>query len=355
MPDLLGDRLGYALDLGNLLGAGRTELLHRAEVAHDGLLALGTHALDLVEHRHRHRLVAQLAMEGDGEAVALVTNLLDEVEGGRAAGQDHRRVVPGNEHLLVRLGQAADRDVETQGLELVHRGRELGFAAVHHEQVGTRAKALVGHALRRVAAAQHFLHAEEVVGLLELGTHLEATILPLVGTTIGENHHRGHGEAAMQGRDVEALDAKRRPIEGKGAFQLEKCLVGAVVRIARANHVAHEGMAGVFLRHLKQGALLATLRTMQTAHAAALVGKPLAQDVGVGQLLCQVDLGRNVGRLVEVALDEALRELFLAHVEALVEHELVGTHHAPLAHAEDASAADGLLAIEAHRVETGTL
>ena len=290
-------------------------------------------------------------MEGDREAVGLVAHLLDQVERGRAARQHDRRLVPGHEDLLVRLGQAADRDVQPQALQLRHRGGELGLAAVDHEQVRAAAKALVGHALRGVAPPQHLGHGDEVVGLGERGLDLEAAVLGLVGPAVGEDHHRRHGEVPVQRGDVEALDPHRRRVEGERALQLQQRLVGAIVGIARAHHVAHQGVPGVLGGHVEQAALLAALRAPQAAAAPALLGEPPGDELGVGQLAGQVDLRGDVGGLVVVALDKARHELLLAHVEALVEDELRRADRAALAHHEDAGAADGLLAVEADEVQ----
>ena len=280
----------------------------------------------------------------------LVADLLDEVERGRPRGQHDRGLVPRDEDLLVGLGKSADRDVEPELGELIHGGRELRFAAIDHEQVGPAAEALVGHALGRVAPAQHLGHAHEVVRLGKGGLDLEAAVLGLVGAAVGEDDHRGHGEVPVQGRDVEALDAHGRGVQGKRALELHEGLVRAVVRVAGADHVAHEGVPGVGAGHLEQVLLLAALRAVETDVMAALLGEPAGDDVAVRERDGEADLGGDVGRLVVVALDEAGLELVLAHVGALVQDELDRADRAALAHHEDAGAADGLLAVEADEV-----
>ena len=155
----------------------------------------------------------------------------------------------------------------------------------------------------------------------------------------------------MQRGDVEALDAQRRRVERERALELQKRLVGAVVGIARAHHVAVERVVGVGRRHLQQMALLAALRDVHATDAATARGQPLGDELGVGELQRHADLCGHVGRLAVVALDEALDELLLAHVGALVEHELAGTDHATLADHKHAGGGYGLLAVEAHRVE----
>lgn len=79
-------------------------------------------------------------------------------------------------------------------------------------------------------------------------------------------------------------------------------------------------MAGVSLRRLEQVVLLAALGAMQ---AAALGGKPL-YHLAVFKLAGDVDLCGDIRRLIVIALDEALYELFFRDVEALVQNELAG-------------------------------
>ena len=156
----------------------------------------------------------------------------------------------------------------------------------------------------------------------------------------------------MQGGDVEALYAHGRGVQRKRALELEQGLVGAVVGIAGAHHVAHEGVARVGGGHVKKTLLLATLRAVEAAEVPTLLREPALQDLRVGEVAGEADLGGDVGRLVVVALEEAALELLLPHVQALVEDELHGADDATLAHHEDAGGADGLLAVHADGVQT---
>ena len=116
-------------------------------------------------------------------------------------------------------------------------------------------------------------------------------------------------------------------------------------------HVAHEGVTRVGRGHVEQVALLATPGTMKAHGAPALLGKPPGDDVCVGELAIEVHLRRDVRRLVVVALHKAGDELLLPHVQTLVQDKLHRAHRAPLAHHEDAGAADGLLAVDPDEVE----
>lgn len=147
--------------------------------------------------------------------------------------------------------------------------------------------------------------------------------LPLVKTTMEATVKR-----PVQGGDVEALYAHGRGVQRKRALELEQGLVGAVVGIAGAHHVAHEGVTRVGGSHVKKTLLLAALRAVEAAEVPALLREPALQDLRVGEVAGETDLGGDVGRLVVVALEEAALELLLPHVQALVEDELHGADDA---------------------------
>ena len=155
----------------------------------------------------------------------------------------------------------------------------------------------------------------------------------------------------MNGRDIEAFDTKRRRIERKRAFQLQQCLVGAVIGISGAHHIAHEGMAGIAHAHLHQPMLLAALRTMENAFAAALLTQPLANNRGVFHIAGNIDLCGNIRGLVVVALDESRDELLLVHVKALIQNEFARTNRTALAHHKNAGARDSLFTVETDQVD----
>lgn len=155
----------------------------------------------------------------------------------------------------------------------------------------------------------------------------------------------------MDGRDIEALDAQGRHRQRKSALQLQKRLIGAVVGIPGAHHVAHERVSGVSLGSLEQTMLLATLRAMHAAHAASSLGKPCPDELSVRKLACHVHLGGNVRGLIVIALDEASDELLLRYIEPLVQDEFAASLHSTVAHHEDAGPRDGLLAEEPDHID----
>ncbi len=154
----------------------------------------------------------------------------------------------------------------------------------------------------------------------------------------------------MNGRNIEALDTKRRSIERQSALQLQQCLIGAIVCITRTHHVAHKRMTSIALTSLEQPILLTTLRTMEHALAATLLRKPLPYHLGISKLKRHVNLGRNIGCLVVVALYKASYKLLLGNIKALIENKLAGTHRASLAHDKHACARNGFFTVEANKI-----
>ena len=75
---------------GDLLHRRFTDCLQRAELAQQGALALRPDTRYGVEGALHARLRPYLAVVLDGEAVGLVADALDEVEGLGGAGQDDR-------------------------------------------------------------------------------------------------------------------------------------------------------------------------------------------------------------------------------------------------------------------------
>src|SRR5438034_10667277 len=154
------------------------------------------------------------------EAVRLVAHALEEEERARVGLQHHGILPSGQEDALGPAADLARRrvaldallgeadDLEVREAELgEHRARraQLAEAAVDHEQVRQPA------ALARVAEApaQHLGHRREVVRALD-GADAVAAGAVLVGRPLVEGDDGAHGLAALEGRDVEALDALGR-------------------------------------------------------------------------------------------------------------------------------------------------
>ena len=84
--------------------------------------------------------LAALAVVGDGEAVALVADLLDQVQHGRAAVEDHGLVLlPVDVDDLFALGDGGERlQGDAELFERSVRGVQLAEAAVDEDERGKR-------------------------------------------------------------------------------------------------------------------------------------------------------------------------------------------------------------------------
>ena len=154
------------------------------------LAPLRADADDVVENGDQVALAAQLAMIGDGEAVRLVANALDEVERLAVARQDDRLTLALLEDELELLGEADDGHifVAARPADNLERRRELPLAAVDDDEVG---QFFFGQS--DIAARRDLAHREEVVGLALCTLDLEAPVVRLLGQAALEDDHRGDG------------------------------------------------------------------------------------------------------------------------------------------------------------------
>ncbi len=83
--DALGDFRGDTRRGGQLLEGGLADGLQRAKVAEQPLAARRADAGDFIQHGGHAEFGALLAVGGDGKAVGLVADALDEVEPLRVA------------------------------------------------------------------------------------------------------------------------------------------------------------------------------------------------------------------------------------------------------------------------------
>ena len=92
-----------------LLPRRREDRVRRAEVGQQRPFAGRADPGELVKHRGGHRPVAADAVVGDGEAMGLVTDALQQLQLRCVMGEHQRLRAAGEEHLLDPLGQRDDR------------------------------------------------------------------------------------------------------------------------------------------------------------------------------------------------------------------------------------------------------
>ena len=236
----------------------------------------------------------------------------------------------------------------------LEHGVELRQAAVEDNQIGLRTEALVGHAFCAVSALHDLLHRQEVIGLIKRRLNFKAPILVFVGPSAREHHHGSNRIRAVNGRNIEALNAHGGNIHCKRAFKLQQGIIDAFILVVRTHLVAHERVLRILACHVEQVSLFATLGHSKTNLCAMggvkLVRKPCLHRRCIFQFALNDDLVRNRRGGVVIAKQKGMEQIFVGHIAATIEHELVAVHNATFPHHEHMNARDGLLAGNAHNV-----
>ena len=267
--------------------------------------------------------LAALAVVGDGEAVRLVADALDEVQDGRAAVEDDGIVLLPVEvdHLFAFCNRRERLRGEAELFKRRGCRVELAEAAVDEDERGhlasfgavSRARIAVGcfHQLRwagllqdaLVAAADDLAHGGEVVDAGD-GLHLEFAVVGLLHRAVLPHHHRGDRLRALDVRDVEALDAARQLGQHEQVLQrfLNRLLRG--LQHAEALIVA---LLRVLADEVDQRTLLATLRRGDLHAMAGALGEQMAERLAIREVDRHQDGARHV-LLIDVELLEQGRE-----------------------------------------------
>ena len=268
------------------------------------------------------RLLAQLAVVRNAEAVRLIADALDQVQRGRLAVQQDALLPVRQEDLLQPLRQAEDRDVVAHGQHRLARKAQLLRAAVDEDevrQVGKarqRRRALRQRAVRiqpslcdqrlpllpraRQASGEHLVHGGEVVRALDR-FDAEVPVFPVRGLAVDRHDHARHGQHTLRVRDVVALDAPRRVVH---AHRRRQRLAGAdgplplsrEVRVALLQRVRR-----VLDRQLDQLVLGAPLRLTQ--HDAPALPPPGQHALDVLRLLRQLHAQQLAGGHAPVVVE----------------------------------------------------
>src|SRR5450759_2788245 len=222
--EALCEALGYA-ELHDVLHRRLPDRLHRAEVSQEDALARGPDALDRVQRRSQRLARPDLSMVGDGEAMRLVADALDQEHAWRVALLDDWLHASRCEDLLALLGKRKRRNVSEAGrLEHLERGAELAATSVDENEVRPAGERTVAHhvgvfsALRGLETLEPppqdlLQHREVVWARHELD--LEVTVMVVAWPSVLEHHHRSDRRIALDVRDVVTLDSLRR------CFQVE--------------------------------------------------------------------------------------------------------------------------------------
>ncbi len=136
----------------------------------------------------------------------------------------------------------------------------------------------------------------------------ELPILPAPHPPVLADDHRRHGFAALNRRDVEALDAPRQRRQREHVLQRLERVVLRRLRLVEARLVGERGVA---VGEIDEAALLAALRHDDPHAPAGALGQPALERLALVRLGRHVDLRRRAAQLVEL-LDRRLEHFAVA-------------------------------------------
>ena len=280
------------------VGGGLTDAADAAEVFDEARAGARAYAGDGEQFGLAVAYLAALAVVGYGEAVALVADLLHEMEDGGAAVEHHGFVL-----LTVDVDDLFAFGDGSQGLQgdaeffqCCVGCVELAQAAIDKDEGW---EWLVVFLKAFVAAVDDLAHAGEVVDAGD-GADLELAVVGLLHGAVFPDDHGGDGFGALDVGDVEALDAAGQFFEGEGV--LEGLLNGLDAGLEDAETLV-VGLAGVLTDEVDEGTLFAALGGEDFYALAGACGEDFGEEGAVGELDGNEDGAGDVV-LVEVKLLE---------------------------------------------------
>ena len=284
--------------------------VERHKCVEQGALPALANAVDLVEYGEERIFLPQAAMVGDGKAVRLVADALQQVQCGAVAGQFQRQRLSGLIDQLVRLREADARDERQPRLvQHLHCHVELGAPAVDDEQVGETVKAGAAALETCKAPGQRFAHGHEVVAFGFRADPEPPVGLP-VRLAVGEHDHGRHGVAPLDVRVVKAFQPGGDALQPQHAGQLRQRAFAALPRARLQGGVLFERVHAVAIGQPGKLGLVAALRHVpgvsygRRAHRARRRWRPMSAARAVQQ-----DLRRERGHFQIVLLEEGGEDL----------------------------------------------
>ncbi len=189
---------------------------------------LGTDVGDGFQLGGKGAAAARVAVEGDGEAMGFVADLLEELQGGGPFAEVEGMRVFGNINLLKSFGKGNDSGlvVDAYLLKRLHRGIELPFAPVNDDEVG---QGLLGGDKAVVVAVDDLLHGGKVVNAFH-GLDVEVAVLLFGRVAPFETDHGGDRVGALEVGVVKAFDVHGDLFEPEVLLQVDECAAGRFSR-----------------------------------------------------------------------------------------------------------------------------
>ena len=326
---------------GQVLQRGRGNAGDGAVVEQQALLGLLADALDIAQGAVDGRFGAEVAMEGDAEAVGFVADLLQDAEGLRVPVDEKGIGVADADHLLEALSQTDDgHPVEDIQLQQRLVGEfKLALTAVDDDQLRQVIGILLQHA--GIAAVDDFLHGGVVVGADDR-LDLEAAVVLLGGHAVAEDDAGGDGVGTLDVGVVEALHVARQVLHAEGLAEIlhDRLLIAVGVGVLALAEAAGIELAGVLGAELQQGQLVAALGDAEFDAGNVHVGQERHDDLA----------GEGAELILDLA-DKGGEERFLLFLDLAPEAEIEGLDDGAATDAEEI--AESLSPVEDHREDIG--
>src|SRR2546428_2961894 len=301
---LFGELAADAFDLRQVLDARADHALQPAEPRQQLPAALGADPGDALQGGSRAAPGAARTVAGDGEAVRLVADSLDQVQAGMVGRKPHR-ALPDPQLLETRfslrpLGDADQRDVGEARLgQRLFRRAHLPLAAVDEDQV--RGDALP--ARDPAVAARERLRERPVIVARRDAVDVVAAVFAAAHVHAVVYHARRYRRLAHGVTDIETFDSLHRIRESESFAQRgEPRPLSALLREPRL-----ERLQRVLLRHLEPRAALGRGPREDTHAALRVLGEGRLQLPGA-ELFADHDHGRH--RSFQIMLFDERREHF---------------------------------------------
>ena len=192
--DVLRHMLGDGWHLHQLENRRISYVIHGFEMIQQFIPPLGSHTLDIIQHRVHGVLPVQLMMVGDGITVHFLLNRSRIAEQVRPGPERNLPPVPENHRpgsVAVVLRQSHHRNLQLHGIQYIAGGAHLPQTPVHHNHIRQTDEARVTGQRPAEPAVQHLLQAAVVVRALHRLDSEPAVILPDPFQT-AEHHHGAH-------------------------------------------------------------------------------------------------------------------------------------------------------------------
>ena len=282
-PNRLCLHFADSLDRAKLLRRRACKIGDRFKMRQQRTAACCADAGDILQRRVHTRLLAQIAVMGDAEAVGFIADALNEMQRGRLAVEQNALLLIRQEDFFQLLCQAEHRNVVTRLEHRFPRKPQLLRPAVNQNQIGQIGKAGKPLSVRRQfsflrkrfallrrprqAAGDDLIHGRKIVCAFD-GLDTEDAVFFLRRFAVDGDDHTRHAQHALRIGDIISLDAARRMIHADRFGKCLACADGALMGAGKVRIALGKRVLRVLQRKLDELMLRSPLRFNQRDLAA---------------------------------------------------------------------------------------